>query len=62
MTNELESMSYQWMLKWQWEHVSLPSLEYDRPQFEQITISSMCSPINSLIKTSQIQFMGDQVR
>jgi len=38
------------MLKWQWEHDS-SSLEYNRPQLEQTTVSSMYFPVDRWIKT-----------
>ena len=43
-------MIHQCMLKWQWEHDS-SSLEYDRPQLEQTTVSSMYFPVDRWIKT-----------
>ncbi len=46
-------MIHQCMVKRQWEHSS-SSLEYDRPQLEQITISSMQSTTNFYIKTMTV--------
>jgi hypothetical protein len=57
MTNELESMSYFIIVNLQWEHESCSSVEYDKPQFEQITIFSMHSTKKSQIKTSQTSIM-----
>ena len=57
MTNELESISYFMMVNLQWEHESFSSVEYDKPQFEQTTISPIHSTKKSQIKTSQTSNM-----
>ena len=51
-------MIHQCMEKWQWEHDS-SSLEYDRPQLEQITVSSMYFPANQWIKTKVFSAKSD---
>ena len=56
MTNELESMSYFIIVNLQWEHESCSSVEYDKPQFEQITIFPYILQ-KSQIKTSQTSIM-----
>ena len=43
-------MINQCMVKWQWVQCS-SSLEYDRPQLEQTTVSSMYFPATQWIKT-----------
>ena len=45
------------MVNLQWEHESCSSVEYDKPQFEQTTISSIHSTKKGQIKTSQISIM-----
>ena len=56
MTNELASMYYM-RLKLQCEHASSLSVEYDKPQFEQTTLSSIFTVPERYIKTTQTSLM-----